>query len=148
MCLIQIKCVDFNYTQFDTFSIKLNTIQHNSISDFRNSLITHFEMISCWIWFQIRIQHEISSKSDILPSKKSENQNSGDIRPKLGQKSRLNLIFDFFWLGETLPISKFCADSESVIDSAIRAQYKKLLNFPIRKVRGVWPRSVHYLVKF
>jgi len=107
-----------------------------ALSDFRNSLIIRFEIISCWIQFQIQIQHEILSKNDILPLKKSENQNSGDIRPKLRQKCHLNLIFDFFWLEDTPPILKFCADSKSVIDSEIRAQYKKLLNFPIRKVRG------------
>ena len=29
VCLIQIKCVDFNSTQFNTFGIKFNAIQHN-----------------------------------------------------------------------------------------------------------------------
>ena len=52
------------------------------------------------------------------------------IQVTLGQIYCPNLIFNFFWLEKTLSLSKFCADSESVIDFAIRAQYKKLLHFP------------------
>ena len=47
VCLIQIKCVDFNSTQFNAFSVEFKAIQHNSMY-FRivlNSTIQHlFEM--------------------------------------------------------------------------------------------------------
>ena len=31
MCLIQIKCVDFNSTQFDTFGVEIQSIRRNSM---------------------------------------------------------------------------------------------------------------------